>query len=41
MVGTIKRLIDEVEHGLIARLELLQGIAFAYKSASLENPPGV
>ena len=32
MVGTVKRLVDEVEYGQIARLELLPGIVFAYKA---------
>ena len=33
MVGLIKRLVDELDHGVMARLELLPGLAFAYKSA--------
>ncbi len=32
MVGMIKRLIDELDNGQLARLELLPGIAFAHKA---------
>ena len=32
MVGTIKRLVDELDNGVMSRLELMPGIAFAYKT---------
>jgi hypothetical protein len=33
MVGTIKRLVDEIEGGDVERLDLLSGLAFAFKRA--------
>jgi demethylmacrocin O-methyltransferase len=32
MVGMIKRLVDELDHGAMSRLEILPGLAFAYKA---------